>query len=311
MASFLDCCRFIPTAGGTTDWTYASAVGGYQSPAAAGAVNGATYRYRAESADLTQWEIGYGGYNSSTAVLSRSAVLFNSVGSTAKISFATVPQVAIVALAEDLNGFALHTRTRTVLTSGSGTYTVPAGCTAINVRLVGGGGGGGGGGTGSGGGSGGNTTTFGSGLLIAGGGGPGGPSGGGGATGGAASGGDINLTGSDGQASYGAGGASSVVQGSMGGAGPFGGSGYGGWPGANGAAAPSNSGGGGGGGGGSAAGSVGAGGGAGGYCEKLISNPAASYPYVVAASVPGGSPGSGGQAGGAGASGLIIIDEYY
>jgi hypothetical protein len=51
-SSLLNVCRFNPTAGGTTDWTYSSAVQGYQSLSAAGAVNGETYSYRAESADL-------------------------------------------------------------------------------------------------------------------------------------------------------------------------------------------------------------------------------------------------------------------
>lgn len=101
-SSLIDVCRFNPTLGGTTDWTYSSAVTGYQSPAAAGAVNGATYSYRAESADLTQWEVGTGAYNSGTGVLTRAAVLFNSLGTTAKVSFSAVPQVAIVALKEDL-----------------------------------------------------------------------------------------------------------------------------------------------------------------------------------------------------------------
>lgn len=111
MAAFLDGCRFNPTAGGTTDWTYSSAVTGYQSPAAAGVVNGRLYKYRAESADLSQWEMGEGSYNTSTGVLARTTVLFNSLGSgTAagqsgagtKITFSTVPQIAIVALKEDL-----------------------------------------------------------------------------------------------------------------------------------------------------------------------------------------------------------------
>src|ERR1700689_5325465 len=110
MASLVDACRFSPTLGGTTDWTYLSAVTGYQSPSLAGAVNGFPYRYRAESADLTQWEVGVGTYNSSTGALSRSTVLYNSSGTgTAtgqsgagtKISFTTAPQVAVVALAED------------------------------------------------------------------------------------------------------------------------------------------------------------------------------------------------------------------
>ncbi len=102
MASFLDVCRFAPTAGGTTDWTFSAAVIGYQSPTAANAVNGAIYRYRAESADLTQWEVGFGAYNSATGVFARTTVLFNSLGTTAKVSFTVAPQVAIVALAEDL-----------------------------------------------------------------------------------------------------------------------------------------------------------------------------------------------------------------
>ncbi|SEN66946.1 hypothetical protein [Bradyrhizobium sp. OK095] len=101
-SSLIDVCRFNPTAGGATDWTYSSAVTGYQSPAAAGAVNGAQYSYRAESADLSQWEVGTGVYNSGAGVLTRAAVLFNSAGTTAKISFSAVPQVAVVALAEDL-----------------------------------------------------------------------------------------------------------------------------------------------------------------------------------------------------------------
>ncbi|MBR0756600.1 hypothetical protein JQ604_30860 [Bradyrhizobium jicamae] len=102
MAAFLDACRFLPTAGGTGDWTYSSAVGGYLSPAGAGAANGQVYKYRAESADLTQWEIGEGSWNSSSGILTRITVLFNSAGTTAKINFSTVPQVAVVALKEDL-----------------------------------------------------------------------------------------------------------------------------------------------------------------------------------------------------------------
>jgi hypothetical protein len=102
MASFLDVCKFNPTAGGTTDWTVSSAVTGYQTPAGAGATNNGTYRYRAESSDLTQWEIGYGVYTTAGTVLTRATVLFNSAGTTAKINFSSAPQVSVVALAEDL-----------------------------------------------------------------------------------------------------------------------------------------------------------------------------------------------------------------
>lgn len=136
LSSFVDVCRFNPTAGGTTDWTFSSAVLGYQSPSAAGVVNGAQYSYRAESADLSQWEVGFGTYNTSTGVLSRGTVLFNSSGGTSKISFTIAPQVAIVALAEDLptlpvsvanggtgyTGGAWSTFTPTI-TAGSGTFT--------------------------------------------------------------------------------------------------------------------------------------------------------------------------------------------
>jgi len=112
MALFVDGCRFNPTLGGTTDWTYSSAVTGYQGPAAANLLNGILYKYRAESADLSQWEFGEGAYNSTTRVVARTTVLSNSSGTGTltpgqsgagtKINFSTVPQVAIVALAEDM-----------------------------------------------------------------------------------------------------------------------------------------------------------------------------------------------------------------
>lgn len=101
MVGFLTACRFNPTSGGTTDWTYSSAVTGYQSPSAAAVVNGTTYRYRAESADLTQWEVGHGAYNTGTGVLARTTVRYNSSGGTSKINFSTTPQVAIIVTAED------------------------------------------------------------------------------------------------------------------------------------------------------------------------------------------------------------------
>jgi hypothetical protein len=110
-SKFIDVCRFNPTSGGTTDFTYSSAVTGYQSPALAGISNGATYSYRAENASLSEWEIGTGTYNTGTGVLTRGTVLYNSAGTGtgagqsgagSKISFSTTPQVAIVALAEDL-----------------------------------------------------------------------------------------------------------------------------------------------------------------------------------------------------------------
>jgi hypothetical protein len=131
MAVYANVCRFRPTAGGTTDWTYSAAVVGYSSPALAGLVNGATYRYRAESADMTQWEIGTGVYNSGTGVLTRATVLANSSGTGtaagqsgagSKINFTAVPQVAIVALKEDVPSLtATNAFTDTTEATGAGT----------------------------------------------------------------------------------------------------------------------------------------------------------------------------------------------
>jgi hypothetical protein len=102
MAGWIDSCCFTPVAGGTTDWTFASVVQGYQSPTAAGAQNGRLYKVRAESADLSQWEESEGAYNGGTGVFARTTVLFNSQGTTAKVNFSSVPQVAVIALKEDL-----------------------------------------------------------------------------------------------------------------------------------------------------------------------------------------------------------------
>jgi hypothetical protein len=112
LSAFLNNCRFSPTAGGTTDWTYSSAVTGYQSPALANAINGRPYKYFAISADSTQWEFGEGAYNTGTGVLPRTTVLANSSGTGTsagqsgagtKINFSATPQVAMgVGAKEDL-----------------------------------------------------------------------------------------------------------------------------------------------------------------------------------------------------------------
>jgi len=132
MAAFLDACRFVPTLGGTTDWTYSATVTGYQSPTLANAVNGTLYKYRAESADLSQWEIGEGAYNSSTGVLARTTVLYNSSGGTSKINFTTVPQVAVVAIKADVG-------TVQAITAGtglSGGTINTSGTVAVNLTVL-------------------------------------------------------------------------------------------------------------------------------------------------------------------------------
>lgn len=204
------------------------------------------------------------------------------------------------------NNVAISLRTRTVLSSGNGTYTAPTGCQAINIRLVGAGGGGSGTGNTPGVGSAGGNTTFGS--LN-------GQGGGGGSTlndyigqGGSASGGDINIAGGSGYL-ISLGNASTTYYGGPGGQSFFGGAGVTQYT-ALGLAGAAGSGGGGAAGAFTSGDVTGAGGGAGGYCEKLISNPT-SYSYNVGAGGAGGTAGVGGNAGGAGGSGSIIIDEYY
>ncbi len=150
MAAYADLVRFIPTLGGTTDWTYSSAVGGCQSPTAANVQNGVSYKLYAVSNDLTQWEISSGAYNSSTGVFARTTVLYNSSGTGSaagqsgvgtKINFSTVPQVSIVALAEDLIAPAATVQRFTA--TGAGTYNPTSSAVRfIKVKLVGGGGGG-------------------------------------------------------------------------------------------------------------------------------------------------------------------------
>jgi hypothetical protein len=220
-----------------------------------------------------------------------------------------------VAVANGGTGLTSVPHTVQVFTSGSGTYTTPANCKAIWVRCVGGGGGAGGSGNAGSptNGTGGGNTTF---STLTGNGGGGGPTslGGGftGGAGGAASGGDINIRGGGGQNSIGNT-SPAVYQGygMNGGDSVFGGSGRGGTNGAGATGGAGESGGGGGGVGGNSSTFASAGGGAGGYCEKLINSPAATYSYAVGAGGAGGAAGTGGGTGGAGGAGLIIVTEFY
>lgn len=201
-------------------------------------------------------------------------------------------------------------------TSGSSTYTTPAGVKWIRVRAVGGGGGGASSGTAGtvNGGTGGNTT-FGSSLLVANGGGGGSKDTGYGGAGGTAS----LGTGPIGTALMGGQGSAQglnvtnvIIFGGMGSSSPFGGNGAGGYNG-SGVAAVANTGSGGGGGGTSTLTGTasGAGGGSGGYVDAIIHSPSSTYAYAVGAGGTAGTAGTNGYAGGAGGSGYIIVEEYY
>jgi hypothetical protein len=140
MTPFVDLVQFNPTAGGTTDWTFSSSVGGAQSPVLAGAVNGALYKVYAVSNDLTQWEVSQGVYNSSLVSFARTTVLYNSSGTgTAAgqsgagtlINFTTVPKVSVVLLAEDMGPLELTSATLQV------TPTIPTGTSSTSVVMMG------------------------------------------------------------------------------------------------------------------------------------------------------------------------------
>lgn len=206
----------------------------------------------------------------------------------------------------------------TVYTTGSGTYTVPAGVKKLIVKLQGAGGGGGGGGVKGSGtdGTDGGDTTFG--TLTAGGGKKGvahGTGGAGGTCTGLVTG--FNIVGAKGETYryYSAGNLNIGGSGGFGGGthiGPPSGGGGSGGAGNNGVA---NSGAGGGGGGATSSGASamasGGGGGGGGYMENYIDTPAASYSYSVGSKGTKGNAGTAGAAGGDGADGIIIIYEFY
>lgn len=199
--------------------------------------------------------------------------------------------------------------TRQVLTSGSGaTYTTPAGATRIDVWMVGGGGGGSVGGTAFAAGNVGGDTTFG--TLTAQGASASATPGNTPTNTATATNGDINISGG---AAAGTNGTASNASGTNGASSPLGGGGAGGANSAgDGGAAKTNTGSGGGGGASSGAGGAAAsGGGHGAWLKKLIVGPAATYTYTVGAGGAGKTAPANGTASGAGASGIIIVDEWY
>lgn len=199
--------------------------------------------------------------------------------------------------------------------SGSGTYTTPANCTAIRVRVLAGGGGGGGvGGTTGPDGTTGTTSSFAGITAIGGGGGKGNTSsppttsGGAGGTGGAGA--AFRVPGGTG----GWGGTSGIIR-------PGGGVSGRGGAGAplsiisgvsTGIAAAANTGGGGGGAGSTGTTETASAGGGGEYAEFIILAPSATYSYAVGGGGAGGiGTGSGLAIGGAGGSGSVYVEEMY
>ena len=137
MPSFLDRCIINATSTGTGDFVQASAVTGYQTMGNAGAVNGGTYRYTAQSADLSQWEYGLGTWTTSTTTLARTTVIQTSGNSTAKISFSSVPTVMVGgALGEDFSPLGAFASDSDFTYAGLGQATLALGTITANAKAL-------------------------------------------------------------------------------------------------------------------------------------------------------------------------------
>jgi hypothetical protein len=101
--AFADGIWFTAGSAGTSNFSDGTPVVGFRAMSG-NLVNGAVYSYRAQDAARTQWEIGYGAYNSGTGVLARTTIVASSTGS--KINFTSNPLVLLTPNSVDLAGFA-------------------------------------------------------------------------------------------------------------------------------------------------------------------------------------------------------------
>lgn len=101
MTRLLNAVQFAATSSGTGDFVVSSAIQGFQTPSADGAINGETYSYRAQNPSMSEWEIGIGTWNSGTGTLARTTVLASSTGS--KVSFTIPPNVGLTPSKDDLS----------------------------------------------------------------------------------------------------------------------------------------------------------------------------------------------------------------
>lgn len=263
---------------------------------------------------------GSGTYNEPYVfVISSGSATANATYTNNSITFtvyATVSSATLIYLSGSGAPTASGTLTKTSGT-GDATLTFSAFKAPLSIEVLLAGGGGGGGGAGTGGaanGSQGNNSTFGSSLLTASSGGGGQINGGSPGAGGAIT---VNSPAIDiGSFAGGPGGnvaALALASGGIGGNNMLGG-GSGGCNGNNSQtanAAAANTGSGGGGGGGGSANSGGAGGGAAGAIRALLSNPSATYSYVVGTGGAGGGPAGVGGTGSAGADGILLVIARY
>lgn len=92
---FLDRARFLASAGGDTGLlAVSSAVTGFLAPITAGVGDGDTVRYSAEIDDLSQWEVGYGTFDTGLNHMNRDTVVKSS-NSNARVNFSSAPKVRV------------------------------------------------------------------------------------------------------------------------------------------------------------------------------------------------------------------------
>jgi hypothetical protein len=124
------------TTTGTGTVTLAGAATGYQSFSAIGNAN--TTYYCIAGQGTSEWEVGVGTYTSSGTTLSRDTVLASSNSGSA-VNFSAGTKDVFVTFPASI---ALQQGTYALYTSGTSTWTAPAGVTAVKVVCIGGGGGG-------------------------------------------------------------------------------------------------------------------------------------------------------------------------
>lgn len=137
MASVANIVRFLPASGSTGDFVYSSGVTGYRTPVSSPALtDGATYRYRAESSDLSEWEVGEGTWTTATTTMARTTIIHSSTG--AKVNFTVAPNVAIVALADQFVNPAGDTMTGSLVVPNASGIKIKDTDASHTLGLVGG-----------------------------------------------------------------------------------------------------------------------------------------------------------------------------
>lgn len=104
MTEFFNRVMFTAASGGTGDFSVASAVTGYRTPAQASVSDATIVDYTAESEDKTEWEVGSGTTADSGATVQRTTVRASSNGGSA-VNFTAAPVVWFDLHAESLEAF--------------------------------------------------------------------------------------------------------------------------------------------------------------------------------------------------------------